>query len=465
MLYYFFFGLLAYIFYKLYIFARCPDELKHLPAAPLTAFFAFHANKKLDFAEKYKKYFAPYLNEHGVVRYLTHTGWAIYIGEAQMAKEIQMKNDIFEKPLLTASLSAIFVRFFGLSQVLAINGNEWKRHRKVINPIFNQTFSTELFGNCASDLIDEWVKMEGEEAVKNAKVKLYTLYAYIAKEIFGKQLYIMFSILEYLPFTRRPKLAQNLKEYHGYIEDLIKSKTQELREGKLSNKGDLISALIESNEKSQEYKLTMEEIRDNLNIFIIAGHDTTSNTLTSTLYYLARYPELQDKLRAQIINATGDKTQVKIPTIDQLRKIPLLDKVNKESMRIMVTVPVVQRIANSIYTLSNGLVVPKGTYIYLHLWGIHHNPSTFPCPDEFNPNRFDDISNKQSKLFQAFTLGNRTCLGSAFSLMEQRVTISMLLQKFEFSISNDNPDYYRLRITDSVIIHPKEVRLVIKSRF
>jgi hypothetical protein len=50
-------------------------------------------------------------------------GWAIYVGEARISKEIQLKNDIFEKPLLTASLSAMFIRFFGLSQVLAVNGN------------------------------------------------------------------------------------------------------------------------------------------------------------------------------------------------------------------------------------------------------------------------------------------------------------------------------------------------------
>jgi cytochrome P450 len=75
----------------------------------------------------------------------------------------------------------------------------------------------------------------------------------------------------------------------------------------------------------------------------------------------------------------------------------------------MVTVPVVQRKATSNYTLSSGLAIPKGTYVYLHLWGIHHNPSTFPCPNEFNPDRFGDISNEQNKLFQAFTLGNRAC--------------------------------------------------------
>jgi hypothetical protein len=79
MFYYFFIGLLAYIVYKLYIFTRCPDELKGLPAAPLDAFFAFHLNRKLDFVEKYDKYFAPYLNEHGVVRVSLQNNFDIFL--------------------------------------------------------------------------------------------------------------------------------------------------------------------------------------------------------------------------------------------------------------------------------------------------------------------------------------------------------------------------------------------------
>jgi cytochrome P450 len=67
--------------------------------------------------------------------------------------------------------------------------------------------------------------------------------------------------LEYLPFTRRPELAKKLGEYHEFIEDMIENKKLDLKKGKLSKKGDLISAFIESNENSKDQKLTMEEIR------------------------------------------------------------------------------------------------------------------------------------------------------------------------------------------------------------
>ncbi|KXN66446.1 cytochrome P450 [Conidiobolus coronatus NRRL 28638] len=155
---------------------------------------------------------------------------------------------------------------------------------------------------------------------------------------------------------------------------------------------------------------------------------------------------------------------VQIPTIDQLKHVPFMDMVNKESMRIMTTASAVQRRASTTYTLSNGMTIPKDTPIFLHLWGVHHNPSAFPNPFEFNPNRFEDISNQESKNWQPFILGNRTCLGSTFSLMEQRVTLAMLLQKFEFSISSDNPDYHKLRISSTGIVRPKDLSIQVKVR-
>jgi cytochrome P450 len=101
--------------------------------------------------------------------------------------------------------------------------------------------------------------------------------------------------------------------------------------------------------------------------------------------------------------------QVQIPTIDQLRNMPFMDMVIKESMRIMTTASSVQRTASSTHTLSNGLTIPKGTAIILHLWGVHHNATAFANPYEFNPSRFEDKSSEESKHWQPFILGNRTC--------------------------------------------------------
>jgi cytochrome P450 len=100
---------------------------------------------------------------------------------------------------------------------------------------------------------------------------------------------------------------------------------------------------------------------------------------------------------------------VQIPINDQLKKIPFMDMVIKESMRIMTTVSAVQRISSSVYTISNGTTIPKNTPLFLHLWGVHHNPSGFSEPYEFNPNRFEDISSEESKNWQPFSLGSRTC--------------------------------------------------------
>jgi cytochrome P450 len=105
----------------------------------------------------------------------------------------------------------------------------------------------------------------------------------------------------------------------------------------------------------------------------------------------------------------GSPKQIQIPTIEQLKNMPLMDMVNKESMRIMTTLSAVRRETSSTYTLSNGIVIPKSTPVLVHLWGVHHNPSAFPNPFEFNPSRFKDISSEESKNFQAFTLGTRIC--------------------------------------------------------
>ncbi|KXN66523.1 cytochrome P450 [Conidiobolus coronatus NRRL 28638] len=421
---------------------------------------------------------------------LKSLGWSVFIGSPSIAKEVLYKSDVFYKPKFIDSYMSInFKRFLGFSQVVQNNGDEWKRHRKVINPIFNQTWSTELFGNFAQDLIDEWGKVEGKEvkvqdkvqrltldvfskaifdidfkSIKNEDSKLFNLYHKVSKQIIDYPVYIIMPFLEYLPFTRRPELAKKLGEYHEFIEDMIENKKIDLKKGKLSKKGDLISAFIESNENSKDQKLTMEEIRDNLNIFIFAGHDTTSNTLTSTLYYLARYPEIQDKLRAQVLAAMGSPKQVTIPTVEQLKKIPLMDMVSKESMRMMTTVNTTERVSKSHHTFSNGLSVPKDTPIFVHMCGVHYNPSAFSNPFEFNPERFSDISSEESKNWLAFGLGNRTCLGFTFSLMEQRVTLAMLLQKFEFSINKENPDYKQLRVTSSFISRPQDLAITIKAR-
>ncbi|KXN65535.1 cytochrome P450 [Conidiobolus coronatus NRRL 28638] len=472
--------LIAYLSYKIYNLTRCPNEIKHLPSLPLWSFFCFSFSNE-SFPEKLKKEFQPMFDKYGIVRVFTHFGWSVFIADSKLC--IFIKTDFTKIPV-----SENFMKFFGPSQVLSNNGEEWKRHRKVINPIFNQSWNTELFGECVRDVISEWEEQTDKEikihdniqrmtldvfgkaifdvnfeAVIDKSSRIYHLYNDITDKISGQTLYLIAPFMEYIPYFRRPKLRQQINKYHEFVEEMMEMKKKQYRKGTEKPK-DLITAFIESNEKEDQYKLTNDEIRDNITIFILAGHDTTSNTLSSTLYYLARYPEIQDKLRKEVLEALGHPAELTTPTIDQLKNIPYMDLVNKESMRIMATAVDVQRDAAQPYTLSNGVTIPKGTHIFLHLWGLHMNPSAFSKPEEFNPDRFSDLHSEESRNWLAFSTGPRSCIGMTFSLMEQRVTIAMLLQKFEFSITKNNPDYEKLRITPSGIVRPRDLHLVVKLR-
>ncbi|KXN68425.1 cytochrome P450 [Conidiobolus coronatus NRRL 28638] len=480
--------LIAYISYKVYNWTSCPEEIKHLPALRYWAFFHFVFSKD-SFDDKCRKDFQPMFDKYGVVRAFTPFGWGVFIGDPKLCKEAAALVDVFPKQdLKNAPISGLLMKYFGRSQVISNNGDEWKRHRKVINPIFNQTWNTELFGDCAKDVISEWEKHVGDEikvrdiiqkmtldvfgraifdvnfnAVKGNESRLYVLYNSIIGQAFGQVLYLFAPFMEHVPFFRRPKLSKEIDEYYELIEEMIAEKKRQIQEGSTRSK-DLITAFIESNEKEGEFKLTTDEIKHNINAFISAGHDTTSNTLTTALYYLARYPETQEKLRAEILEALDNPTELVTPTIDQLKRIPYLDMTIKESMRILTTAANVQRDTVKTHTLSNGLTIPKGTQIFFHLWGIHNNASAFPNPEKFNPERFSDIHNQESRNWQPFMTGPRSCIGMTLSLMEQRVTIAMLLQKFEFIIQKENPNYEKLFITPMGLVHPKDLTLTVKLR-
>jgi cytochrome P450 len=181
------------------------------------------------------------------------------------------------------------------------------------------------------------------------------------------------------------------------------------------------------------------------------------------------------------LKVLDNPTELVTPTVDQLKRIPYLDMTIKESMRILTTAANIQRDTVKTHTLSNGLTIPKGTQVFFHLWGIHNNASAFPNPEKFNPERFSDTHNQESRNWQPFMTGPRSCksisiiinsnanftilgIGMTMSLMEQRVTIAMLLQKFEFIIQKENPNYEKLFITPMGLVHPKDLTLTVKLR-
>ncbi|XP_051167082.1 cytochrome P450 6k1-like isoform X2 [Leptopilina boulardi] len=178
---------------------------------------------------------------------------------------------------------------------------------------------------------------------------------------------------------------------------------------------DLLIQLRENNKNdSLEYDLKLEEndLLSQAMIFFLAGYDSSALTMSSTLYELARKPDIQNKLRGEI-NESLLKNNGKI-TYNMITDLPYLEMVILETLRMYPVLPIIDRIAVNDYKIEEtGLLIEKGTPILIPMLGLHYDRNYFSNPNEYDPENFSDF-NKSSRnpyVFMPFGIGPRSCIG------------------------------------------------------
>tara|TARA_B100002051_G_C16297764_1_gene421310 strand:- start:14 stop:589 length:576 start_codon:yes stop_codon:yes gene_type:complete len=166
---------------------------------------------------------------------------------------------------------------------------------------------------------------------------------------------------------------------------------------------------------------------------MLAGHETTSNLLTWTLYLLSKYPEKEAKLLEEL-----KSFEKAILNFEDLRKTPYLDAVIMESMRILPPVPLTSRETIEEDEIGGYLIPPKTT-IFMSQMITHNDPRFFKSPDIFLPERFlnKDPYEENPGSYFPFVLGPRRCIGEEFSLVEAKIILSGLIKGFSFSIKEN----------------------------
>uniref|UniRef100_A0AAR2IIU9 unspecific monooxygenase n=1 Tax=Pygocentrus nattereri TaxID=42514 RepID=A0AAR2IIU9_PYGNA len=172
--------------------------------------------------------------------------------------------------------------------------------------------------------------------------------------------------------------------------------------------------------------LTDHEILSQSSIFVLAGYETTSTTLTFLLYNLATNPDLQSKLVEEIDEAFPCNAPV---TYDVLMKLGYIDMVISESMRLLPTAPRLERVCKKTIEL-NGITIPKGTLVAIPTYVLYRDPQLWESPEEFRPERFSSENDINQYTFMPFGLGPRNCVGMRFALMIMKVVVVKLLQNF-----------------------------------
>lgn len=180
-------------------------------------------------------------------------------------------------------------------------------------------------------------------------------------------------------------------------------------------------------------------------IFVTAGFETSSSTMSHALYELALHPEMQHRLRAEITNVLAKHDQC--VTYEGIQEMPYLDMVVCETLRKYPIVTFLDRDTNTDYKLPPpnekvmDATLPAGAAVYIPVLGIHYDPKYYPEPDNFDPERFTEENKKSRPNFSylPFGEGPRICIGMRFGIMQTKTGLIHILSNYEVSPAKDTP--------------------------
>ncbi|CAG9802064.1 unnamed protein product [Chironomus riparius] len=225
------------------------------------------------------------------------------------------------------------------------------------------------------------------------------------------------------------------KEVSKFFLDITKE-TIKYREETDINRNDFLQLFMQlkneglrkanGSESTDADSFTLNEVAANLFLFVIAGYETTSATISYCLYELAKNSANKKKVQAEIDELDNEEF-----SYEKISKLKYLENCVNETLRKYPVIPVLNRECLHDYRVPNtDLVIPKGTPIIVPVYAMQRNPELFENPTEFNPDRFD---NKNSLLL-SFGHGNRSCIGNRMSLIVIKTCLCALLSKYDVKL-------------------------------
>lgn len=208
------------------------------------------------------------------------------------------------------------------------------------------------------------------------------------------------------------------------------------------DRGDVLSMLIAGG---------MDDalVRDEVMTLFLAGHDTTGHALAWTWHLLARHPAAEALWHREIDAVVGDR----LPTADDVRRLPYTRGVLAEAMRLFPPVPAIGRRATEPAVLG-GVRVPRGAIVEVCPWLLHRDARWFPEPERFLPERWEGEADRRVPrgAYVPFGIGPRQCIGMDFAWLAATVLLVVLGRRWRLRPVDDRPVEFLPR---SITLRPK----------
>jgi cytochrome P450 len=337
----------------------------------------------------------------------------------------------------------------------------WLRQRRFIQPLFTRrriAGYAEAMGEEAEALSARW-RAAGDTIDLHAEMSRVTLRV-VGRLLFGadveRAVPVVARVFPLLGEYSRMRAYSPLRTPHGWPTPAnrraaaaraeIRSVCDELiaaRRADGDGGDDLIGLLIAARDGDE--RLEDSEIRDQVLIFLLAGHDTTAIALTFALHLLGHHPEAQERVRAEAAALDG-----RTPGAADVEQLAYTTMVLKEAMRLYPPAWGFGR-RNSADDEVGGHRVPAGADILVSPWVTHRHPAFWDEPERFDPERFTPAreAERHKHAYFPFGAGPRACIGQYFSMLEAAILLSVIVRDHELASL-----YGRVPLAPRITLHP-----------
>ncbi|WP_261179647.1 cytochrome P450 [Anaerobacillus sp. CMMVII] len=351
-----------------------------------------------------------------------------------------------------------------------------KRQRKLIQPSFKRSHII----NYGHDMIDTTLHylsnwQNGEHRLISEDMQNITL-GIISKTMFGTDFEKGAKIIEksmdavmklgikrmraivkpplWIPTKNNRKLLAAIKHLDAVLDDIIAKRKQSS-----TRYEDLLGVLMNAKNEDDGTMMSDKQLKDELMTIFLAGHETTANALTWTLYLLAKHPDVDAKFHQELSNVIDSGT----PTPEHFSQLKYTQSIVWESLRLYPPAYIIGRQVDTDVTIGN-YQLKKGDMVVMSQYVMHRNNAYFDQPDSFLPERFetDLLKTLPTYAFFPFGGGPRVCIGNHFALMETVLVLACIGQRYQVNLLENHDD---VKPQPLITLRPKRgVKMLITER-
>ena len=393
----------------------------------------------------------------------------IFSRNAHLAEYVLQKN---QKNYSKSSIQTQDLAKYVGRGLLTAEGDHWKKQRKLIQPAFHKKQLTLLLESIHKAIHTELNKIETDVEIDIFPVFNDLAFQTVVKSLFSSAVGDKdIARLQYITEAAQKMLVRELRQpflslwfkYGGEIKKhtdltdearvILKKLVQERKDSGI-RENDLLDMLLDARYEDGN-EMDGEQLIDEILILFTAGHETTSNALTFAAELLARNPESQEKILAEVVKAKRETTSL----MEFIQACSYTKKVIEETMRLYPPAYFIDRVSLEDDSFE-GLDIPKGSNLLFSFYEIHKHEAHWEQPEKFDPERFSDSDPYLHTPFYApFGAGPRKCIGNNFAMFEMILAVAEMVENYKIA-----PKTTPIEILPLITLKPKNAILKFQKR-